>query len=105
MGRAGVDGEATEPEDGAPSRCQLRSLSGVAAVDRECDAEHEACAWAAQPEDGGGDLVGDAERLVPCGGQLVGRGVQRALVGVGEHDGGAPEDVTDLLAGPLARAA
>ena len=36
-----------------------------------------------------GDVAGDAERAVPGGGQLVGRGAQRLLVDVGEHDGGA----------------
>ena len=36
-----------------------------------------------------GDVAGDAERLVAGGGQLVGRGAQRLLVDVGEHDGGA----------------
>ena len=36
-----------------------------------------------------GDVAGDAERTVAGGGQLVGRGAQRLLVDVGEHDRGA----------------
>jgi hypothetical protein len=36
-----------------------------------------------------GDVTGDAERPVTCGGQLVGRGRQRLLVDVGEHHGRA----------------
>ena len=36
-----------------------------------------------------GDVAGDAERLVPGGGQLLGGGVRAALVDVGEHDRGA----------------
>ena len=36
-----------------------------------------------------GDVAGDAEHLVPGGGQVVGGGAERVLVDVGEHDGGA----------------
>src|SRR5438552_16930983 len=36
----------------------LLSARGVSAVDNECVADHEACARAAQPKNGRGDLLG-----------------------------------------------
>ena len=48
-----------------------------------------------------GDVAGDAERLVAGGGQLVGRGAQRLLVDVGEHDGGAGAANARAVARPM----
>jgi hypothetical protein len=56
-------------------------VEALEGVDRALDERGDLCLV--------GYVAGDAERLMAGGGQLVGGGVERALVDVGEHDGGA----------------
>ena len=60
-GRAAVDDQGPAGTNNAPSPGRSWSLRGVAAVDRECHSDDEAGAGAAQPEDGGGDLLASAD--------------------------------------------
>jgi hypothetical protein len=58
-------------------------VGGVAAVDGEGDAEYEARCWAAQPQDGGGDLVAASEATD----RLVGLGFCPVELAVSDHVG------------------
>ncbi len=61
------------------------SAGGVAAVDGERDADHEARAGAAQPQHRGGDLVTAAE----AADRLTGDGVGERELAAGHHVAGA----------------
>jgi hypothetical protein len=73
-------------------RSQIRSLSGKSTIDGEGDADDEAGAGAAQPQDGCGDLLALAEAADRCrGGSL---GPRSAFV-----DGRSPQVGPAALAG------